>query len=109
MNQIGIKPRGTITRFNVQRTMMNQYFIKMNFWLMNKLKRPSSIKHRCYVENSIERRTIKTVEIDQVNSRFVLLLRWMEIIFAKRRKNACLLAAILIWIYENMKRTRTCS
>jgi hypothetical protein len=49
---------------------------------------------RCYVrkyhdENTIERRMLKAVEIDQVNSRFVLLLRWMKIIFAKRRKNAC--------------------
>jgi len=73
-----------------------------DFWLMNKLKSPSSIKHRCYVENAIERRTIKTVEIDQVNSRFVLLLRWMEIIFAKRR----MLAYLLLFWFEYMKTWR---
>jgi len=41
-------------------------------------------------ENYIESK-IKTVEIDQVNSRFVLLLRWMEISFLlkEERKNAC--------------------
>jgi hypothetical protein len=62
---------------------------------------------RCYVrkyhdEKAIERRMLKAVEIDQVNWRFVLLLRWMKIIFAKRRMLA--FAAILIWIYGNMKR-----
>jgi metal-sulfur cluster biosynthetic enzyme len=62
---------------------------------------------RCYVrkyhdENAIERRMLKAVEIDQVNSRFVLLLRWMKIIFAKRRKNACFCCYfdLNIWKHE---------
>lgn len=98
---------GTFTRFNVQRTMMNQYKM-MSFWLMKKVKRAQAQSNINAIddENYIWRNTKinKTVEIDQVNSRFVLLLRWMKIsLLLKERKKECLLLFWLIWIYGNMK------
>lgn len=102
---------GTFTRFNVQRTMMNQYKM-MSFWLMKKVKRAQAQSNINAIDDEkyIWRNTKinKTVEIDQVNSRFVLLLRWMKIslLLNERKKEECLLL-FLIWKYMETSRTQS--
>jgi len=82
--QFGIKPRGTFTRFNVERTYQTLTKWCENFSMKTLFsKQEKSIKiccFKCFKVNWKKKRRIAMLcwKNYQVNRSFILLLRWME-------------------------------
>jgi len=95
-NNDGMKSRGTLTRFNVQRTYQIKRWNQDEFiWLWRRsLRAQAQPKLNTFQKIywswwKMKFRWKLTTMNHQVNSGFVLLLRWMETIIAERRNNLC--------------------